>query len=383
MRLIGIVGHNVWRRKARSALTCSGIALAVATTLALVGFSSGLEQSTLECYEGRAADLVVAHAGVTQRLTSSIDERIGPRIAALPGVRAVNPCQRDMVSLGEGSLVGIPVQGWPADGLAMQSLVVAEGRRLGAGDHGGVMLGQSLAATLGKRVGEEVEIELQKFRLVGIFAGLNVYENMSVVTLLDDLQRLMDRAGQVNEFQVTLAPDLAGQPTRVGVVRAAIEALADPEGHHLGLSALPARRFAQTGAELGLARAMAWGTSLIAVSIGGFGLLNTMLMSVLERVAEIGIFRALGWRESLVARMILLEALLLSAVGAAAGVAGGWLLVRGIMYTGWLGGLLRPELSWTVLATGVSVAVLIGGLGGLYPAKRAAKLSVVEALRYE
>jgi putative ABC transport system permease protein len=151
----------------------------------------------------------------------------------------------------------------------------------------------------------------------------------------------------------------------------------------MGLSALPARDFAEGGTEVGLARAMAWGTSLIAIVVGSLGMLNTMLTSVLERVSEIGVLKALGWPKSLVARMILLEALLLSAVGAGVGVLAGLMLTRGLGRTHWLTGLAPSELPWTVLALSVGVAMVIGGLGGWYPAACAARLSVVEALRYE
>ncbi len=343
MRLIDVVVNNLWRRKLRSSLTCLGVALAVAGTLALVGFSSGLERSTAEVYEGRGIDLVVVRAGVTQQLTSSLDESVGTRIGQIANVRAVNPSQTDVVSFGEGSLVGISVHGWPAKGFALQTLVLTSGRPLAAGDRRSVMLGQSLAATLGKQVGDEVEIEQSKFRVVGIFAGLNVYENMTAITLLPDLQELMDRAGQVTEFQVAVDSDTVHDKAAIDRVRANIESLRDEQGNLLGLSAMPARQFAEGSTEVGLARAMAWGTSIIAMVIGSLGLLNTMLMSVLERVQEIGILKALGWRTSRVAKMILLESLTLSVSGAIAGVAGGVLLVGVLSKTRLLGGLLRQS----------------------------------------
>ncbi|HEY5310955.1 MAG TPA: ABC transporter permease [Pirellulales bacterium] len=383
MRLIDLVVQNLWQRRARSLLTCLGIALAVATTLALVGFSSGLERSTVEAYEGREIDVIIARSGVTQRLTSSLDEHIGEIVRQIQGVRAVNPSQTDMVSFGEGSLVGVPVHGWPAAGFAMQTLSIASGRRLQPKDHDCVMLGQSLAATLNKTVGDEIEIELHKFRVVGIYAGLNVYDNMTAVTLLPDLQALMDRPGQVTEFQLTLDKQVARDKYAVDNIRKQIESLHDEQGRRLGLAAMPARQFVEGSTEAGLARGMAWGTSILALLIGSFGLLNTMLMSVLERVQEIGILKALGWRTIGIAKMILLEALTLSLLGAIIGAAAGIVLMRVLSTTSLLGGLLEPNLSPTTIAAGVAMALCIGALGGLYPAIRAAKLSVVEALRYE
>src|SRR3569833_275487 len=112
MRLLDFVVNNLWRRKLRTALTCLGVALAVAATLALLAFSNGLERSAAEVYEGRGIDLIVVRSGVTQQVSSSLDEGIGKTISRLASVRAVNSSQTDIVSFGEGSLVGISVHGW-------------------------------------------------------------------------------------------------------------------------------------------------------------------------------------------------------------------------------------------------------------------------------
>src|SRR5271163_3790355 len=138
MHFSGLIVHNLARRKVRSALTCLGVALAVATVVSLVGFSSGLEQSSEEIYRGRSIDLVITRAGVTQRLTSNLDEQLAGRLKAVPGVREVNPSLTDIVSFGEGSLVGIPVHGWPAESFIFENLELLAGRRLGNGDRDAV-----------------------------------------------------------------------------------------------------------------------------------------------------------------------------------------------------------------------------------------------------
>jgi len=383
MHFFQLVFRNLWRRKLRSTLTCLGVTMAVATTVALVGFSRGLEHSTIEVYQAHGIDLVAVRTGVTQQNTSSLNESAGDRIRRVPGVRDVNPSQTDLVSLGDGGLVGIPLHGWPVDGFAMQSLSVTEGRRLTDGDQWGVLLGAGLAASLDKPVGGELEIESQKFKVVGIFTGLNVYENMTAVARLIDVQQLMDRPGQVTELQIALDGATAGDAAAVAEVRRAIEAVRDEQGQKLGLSAVPARQYVESSTEVGLARAMAWGTTALALVIGSLQLLNTMLMSVIERIQEIGVLVALGWRTSRVVRMVLYEALALSAVGATVGIVLGVLLVRWLSSAAWMGGLLRPEVSPEVLLASLVVALVMGAVGGSYPAWRAARLSAAQALRYE
>ena len=128
---------------------------------------------------------------------------------------------------------------------------------------------------------------------------------------------------------------------------------------------------------------MAWLTSAVAVLIGGFGMLNTMLMSVLERVGEIGVLRAIGWRKSRVVRMVLGEALLLSLAGAALGAAGAVGLTRWLSTFPAVGGLIAGNIAPVVLGEGFAVALALALLGGVYPAYRAARLLPTEALRHE
>jgi putative ABC transport system permease protein len=134
---------------------------------------------------------------------------------------------------------------------------------------------------------------------------------------------------------------------------------------------------------MGLARAMSWGTSAIAVFIGSLGMWNTMMMSVLERTQEIGLLKALGWQPQRIVKMVVFEALLLCLAGAVLGVVGGWLVTHLFAESSALKGLLRPAVSQGALAASLVLAALMGIFGSALPAMRAARLSPVEALHYE
>ena len=115
----------------------------------------------------------------------------------------------------------------------------------------------------------------------------------------------------------------------------------------------------------------------VALLVGGVGIANVMVISVLERRSEIGLRRALGATKRHVATQFLGEALLLATVGGIGGVALG-ALVTGVYanYKGWE--VLIPTLAWV---GGLVAALGIGAIAGLYPAIRAARLSPTEALR--
>ena len=117
----------------------------------------------------------------------------------------------------------------------------------------------------------------------------------------------------------------------------------------------------------------------ISLLVGGIGIMNIMLASILERTREIGVRRALGARQRDVIRQFLVEAVLISLMGGLIGIAFGFGISRLIA---WLAGWSTvTTVSSIVLAFAFSVSV--GLLFGIYPAKKAARLDPVEAIRYE
>jgi putative ABC transport system permease protein len=125
------------------------------------------------------------------------------------------------------------------------------------------------------------------------------------------------------------------------------------------------------------------GISLMAVLVGGLGVLNTMLMAVFERTREIGVLRALGWRRRGVLGMILREAVLLGLLGGALGIAIAYGLIELMQMSATFGSWVDPVWAWAVFARAILLSLLLGVIGGLYPAYRATRLQPVDALRYE
>ncbi|MFQ6058540.1 MAG: ABC transporter permease, partial [Anaerolineae bacterium] len=106
-------------------------------------------------------------------------------------------------------------------------------------------------------------------------------------------------------------------------------------------------------------------------------------MSVFERTREIGVLRALGWRKGRVLRMILLESLALSLLGGVAGLVAGIVVVVLLNSIPLMAGFVQGRFSLGLFVQALATALVLGAVGGLYPAWRAARLQPVEALRYE
>jgi len=375
MRFWNLIVRNVVRQRTRSALTVVGVAIAVATVVALVGVATSFERSFRQVYDERGVDLVVVRAGASQRLNSALDETLGDRIRQLPGVREVIPGLVDVVTFEDRGLYGVLVNGWQPGTLSLEhGFKLLAGRLLQPGDTRKVAVGMILAKNLNKRVGDTLDVvEGEPFEIVGIFESFSVYENGGMVVPLRDLQELMGWEGQVTGFAVSLTK--TGDEALAKQVRAQIEALAP------ALSAMPSREQVDTATPIRVARGMAWVTSLVALGIGGIGMLNTMIMSVLERTREIGILRAVGWKQGRIARMILGESFLLSVVGAIAGSIVALLAVRLICKLPAISGYLDGHIAPVVYLQGGLVAIGLALVGGLYPALRAARLLPTEALR--
>ncbi len=382
MRFHDFILKNVARRKVRSALTGIGVAIGITAVVALLGITRGFEKSVVESYESHGVDMVVLRTGVAERLNSSLDQDIGPRLAQFDEVAKVMPSLSDNVTI-DGSALGAPIHGWQPGSPLFNDLRVATGRKLEAGDDDRVMLGGTLAKNLEKKVGDKVAIEPHEFEVVGIFESPAMFENAAAVTLLTTLQELMDRPGHVNEFQLVLKPDLSDRQQAMEDLKNRIEDLRDETGNKLGLAALTTDAFVRGHAEIRMAQAMAWVTSVIALIIGSVGVLNTMVMSVLERTQEIGILRAIGWRKLRIVRMILWESFAISMLGAIFGTIMAMLIVGGLSGASTVQGYLRPDISPGVIGIGFLLSLGVGIVGGAYPAFRGASLPPTEALRYE
>lgn len=399
--------RNIFRRRIRSLLTTAGIAISIMAVVALLGVSDGYLQATSAQYELHSVDMVVVRAGVADRLNSSLSEHFAERLSKLPDVEAVNPVLSDRVSFGRETPGGVLVMGLPAWSKILAALKFTDGKSFAkteteakpaeprppadvpasaespADGKRGILLGEQLAKNINKKVGDKLRVEETPFEVLGVFKSSNPFENNAAIFLLDDLQKLMERGEQVTEFQLTVSPDARSSKDRMQMLRTSIETLRDEENRKLGLAAMPTQDYVASNTQLRIAQAMAWVTSAIALFIGCVGMINTMFTSVMERTQEIGVLRAIGWRKSRIMSMILGESLLLTLAGAIFGSLLAVVLIQILSQFEAAQAFVVGTVPIRVLLMAMALAVVVGILGGLYPAIRATGLQPTEALRSE
>jgi ABC-type antimicrobial peptide transport system permease subunit len=364
----GMAAQSLWQRSTRTALTLAAIGITVGAMMTLEATVRGMEASFGDMAIGADAQVMVRQADVADSSLSALDERIGDKLAAIPEVESVSGMIFTAVTLPDGGF--FILMGYAPNEFGLRAFRVVEGQTLS--NNRQILLGRSMAETMNKRVGESVELSGVRFRVVGVYESRVGWEEMGGVITLRDAQTFVGRPRKVSLYALKLR-----QPDQAQAVAQRIQAQF-PETY-----AALSGEFVEQLPDMQNTQAMLDGVSLLAVVIGGVGVLNTMLMAVMERTREIGVLRAVGWRRRAVLAMILLEAALLGILGGGCGVGVAFGLAGLMKLDAFLNAFVTPVWAWDVFVRAMGVAFLLGLLGGLYPAYRATRLEPVEALRYE
>jgi ABC-type antimicrobial peptide transport system permease subunit len=365
----GMAVQSLWQRSTRSFLTLGAIGLTVGAILALEGVVQGFVASFTDMAGSTQAEIMIRQADIADTTLSVIDERMVDSIAAMPEVQSASGVVFTGLILPDSGVMFL-LQGYSPNDHVIQRFHIVEGRGLTSNRQ--MLLGRLMADTLKKGIDDMVEISGMRFRVVGIYETNVGWEQTGGVVTLRDAQNFIGRPRQVSMVAVKLKD--AGQAPVV------VEHI---NSKYPGVYAALSAEFAEAMPDIQSSNAMLDGISFIAIIAGGLSVLNTMLMSVFERTREIGVLRALGWRRHAVLAMILRESVLLGLLGGAAGLVISLVLIELMKVNAALGSWVDPDWSWDIFARAFLLSILLGAIGGLYPAYRATRLSPVEALRYE
>ena len=146
--LFRIAFANIWRRPFRAVFTACGVALGIGAFIALVGFADTFEEQWRRFYLTKGTDICVLRGSLLNK--ASMDEVLVEKLRDLPIVAGATPVSFDLVDFSQD--VSAVAQGWVDTSFEFESLTVFEGRRF-RGDEAGIMLGEILANSLGKKVG--------------------------------------------------------------------------------------------------------------------------------------------------------------------------------------------------------------------------------------
>ncbi len=360
--------RNLWRRKVRTLLTVLGSAVGVAAIVALTTFADGMASAFGEVSSTSSADLVVSQKDAIMLLMSAMDDEIGPDLQGIRGVAEVVGTAAGIVQVRESPY--FLVLGEDPKGFAIEHYRMVSGERLNGKNQ--IMLGALTSRNFDKLVGDRFGIGDRVYTVVGVYETGASFEDGGAVIALNEAKLAFDKRNQVSFFSIKLR-----DPIYADAVKTEIESRWD---------ALTATRSAGMQSQsdmLQLYRSLGWFLGIFAALVGGMGMANTMLMSVVERTREIGVLRAVGWRKRRVIGMVLAEALLLSLTGGVAGCALGYGLIQAARLSPATEALLSSDVSTAVMIQAFAIAVVLGLAASAYPAWRAARMLPAEAMRRE
>jgi len=365
--MLSIITTNLRRRAARTAFTALGIAVGVATIVALLSFTQGLRQTAAGFVHLGGSDLGIFQANVSDPTASLLPDSLVTRMEALPQVAHATPLlllveaiPRDPSAIVFGAEIG---------GFVTRSLVLTAGRLPAAGERR-ALVGYRLAARLHIAPGAQLRVAGQRFSVSGVYHSGILFEDSGAVLALAQAQQLSGHASEVTDIVVQLAPGVSAARGARDITSAfpGTQAITDPQ---------QALRAGANGTLISKAILV---IVVIALIVGAISVANTMAMSIIERQGEIGLLSTVGWSPSRVATLIFGEGVAVSVLGAAmgllVGVIGAGLLVKALGVSSYV----SPSVTAWGLGRGLLVGVAIGVLGGIYPAWRVTRMTPLKAL---
>ncbi len=369
-------------RPARSLLSMLGVAIGIATLVAVIGIAGTNQAFTRAQLEALGSNVLEVTSGdgpdgpvPLPDTASSMIRRIGPveGAGAMRDMPAHKVYRTDLVPATMGS--GITVAAVEPELAGTMDLTIDSGRWFDDATRAlpGVVLGAKAAQLLGATtVGQRVWIRDEWYGVLGVLAPAQLAPQFDMKALVgDEWAVARGIEAPVSTVYVRVRSGTAAQ------VRSVVPLTANPAAPFAVVVAAPSRLEEAQIAVDGSYGALALGLATIALLVGAIGIVNTMVIAVLERRGEIGLRRAVGARAGQVRLQFVVEAALIGLAGGAAGVVLGVLVTLGYGAAN----AMTPVVDPVACAAGVVLAVLVGAVAGAYPASRAARLSPTQALR--
>ncbi len=373
----------LWGRKLRTMLTTLAVVFGVMIIFGLNGMLPGMIDAFNRSILGAAGQVDLS---VTSASGGMFDPSVAREVANVQGVAAATPLLRRSVGMPPASkvsvvmLVGIE----PRTATKVRDFPVAAGRMLAAGDSGHAVIGRDTADKLGVGLGGHLAVPTvsgtQQLTIVGLLGSGSSPGSPEVYVTIADAGRMLGMPGKASEVNGRLVP---------GADRATVEAATRRAlGSDYTVGGLSTENQLLASIKVGQYAMTMFG--VFALIMGGFIILNTFRTLVSERRHDIGMLRAIGADRRTVQNVFLIQSLIQGVLGTAVGLFFGYLLAAaGInaiapIWRDTLNmdlGVIKPQFTAANWATAIVLGIGVTVLGALIPARQAARITPLEALR--
>jgi putative ABC transport system permease protein len=375
----------VWVHKLRSFLTMLGIIIGIFAVTALISVGQSTNAEVTAQIEGMGTNLLTVNI---RDYRADLDLEDVEGMAGLPGVGAVSPYISSTYTLKNGStsMEDVQVQGVTPDYADIRNYNMANGRFISEKDNTGrlrvAVVGQDVAVELFGSldvIGNTISINGVKYEIIGVLTaqGSEGTTNEDEVVMIP----FVTAQRQMQQTRISMIYASASSSDAVSIAQASIERYmlqysTEDDGFSVNTQSSMLESLNEVAATQ---TAMLGGIAGISLLVGGIGIMNIMLVSVMERTREIGIEKAIGATRKDILLQFLLEAVIVSGIGGLIGI----LLAQ--FGSGLIGSLMSTTVTVQsgVMLSALGFSILVGVGFGIYPAIKASKLNPIEALRYE
>ncbi len=391
--------QNVWSNKLRTFLTMLGIIIGVMAVIVIVGLGNGMTKSMRDSFSALGTNTLSIQVWGYGSRTVPVEEMYQLPDEFPELIQSISP-QIDFsgsgtLKIGTTSYRWSTISGVDEDYTSIKSYTIAQGRGLqymDIKDNKQVcVIGDYLnrVGFGGNGLGQTLKIGANKFRIVGVL-GAKV-SNAEMQQGTDDdcvylpyttVMRLTSQS-TVNNYTAIMKDEGRADEAKTAVENRLQELLGTDSGYYVYSAS---EWLEEMNKMINMVIVVLTGIASISLLVGGIGIMNIMLVSVTERTREIGIRKALGAKERTILAQFVVEAATTSALGGVLGIALGYAVSMAAnrllpMLTSGTDVTVSPSFNSIAVAFGISVG--IGVLFGYLPARRAARLNPIEALRYD
>jgi putative ABC transport system permease protein len=393
----------IFANKVRSGLTMLGIVIGISSVIAMLSIGQGAQNSIQSSIQSIGSNLVLitpgaqrgpgvqvsAGRGSAKTLTMSDVDAIKAEVTNIKAIAPEVSGRYQVTASGQNT--NTTVTGTVPDYQSVRNVSVAEGtfiteQNLQAGSKVAVIgpnVRDDLYGEGADVIGKKIRINKIDFTIIGITVakggtGFGSQDDLIWVPITT-AQRMLSGDEYVTTISVQ-APDADSTTDIQMQITDLLTLKHNIKNGVLDFSVLNQADIAATATSITQIFTILLGSVAgISLVVGGIGIMNMMLTTVTERTREIGLRKAIGAKKRDISLQFLIEAMMLTFIGGAIGIILGWLISFGINYSG----LIATQVSWFSIILSFTVSAFIGIVFGYYPARRAAGLNPIDALKYE
>ncbi|MDD5178389.1 MAG: ABC transporter permease [Candidatus Nanoarchaeia archaeon] len=381
---------NIRHRSLRSWLTIIGIVIGIASIVALISVSQGLENAITVQFEQMGSNQIYVMGKMDTGFSNLIDQEDADLIKSMPEIEWVSPY---VMASGEveynnekqffSYILGMDTEVFEKS-MTDSGYDTMEGRFLKKGESNSIIIGYKVSKDIFDKeihVNNQIKIKDTKIKVIGVLEEIgNPQDDSQLYMPIEDVRELFDKPTELTMIQAKVKPGYDIETVAEKITDKLEKKKNEKESFSVST---PEQLLAQFGTILVLVQVILGGIASISLLVGGIGIMNSMYTAVLQRTREIGIMKSIGATNKSIAILFLIEGGLFGLVGGIVGIALGTLIAYIVKYAATLAGysILLIKINVPLLIFVLLFSIGVGLISTWLPAKRAVKMKPVDALR--